>query len=308
MGNTIMKISYLYPNKRLRLLGEELERRGHTIIFNDVDPTSDIVCSMSYSTQNMAAVAYRKGLPVLEFVHDIPAFRLMTVKWRMRYKSYANRLRKAKTVVATSKKTALDLWNYYHIESTVCYQSIDQKRFKPSHNTEKKQQIIQISRFVRHKNYDLTIQALKYLDGIEGVFCGIGNTQRLKELAKKEGVKVRFFAHASDEVIADELASSLLLVSPSSFEGLGLTPIEALLVGVPVVLNDLDVFREIYGDKVIYHRNRDAVDMANKIRLVLNSPDQGQKMVEACKPLIEIFSAEAFADRFQKILEGAVAN
>jgi len=190
-----MKISYLYPNKRIRLLGEELERRGHTILYNDVDSTSDIVCSMSYSTRTMAAAAYRKGLRVLEFVLDIPAFRLMNAKWRMRYKRYAHRLRKAKIVVAISKKTALDLWNYYGIESTVCYPSIDQTLFLSAHKTEKKKQIIQISRFARNKNYDITIKALKYLDEIEGVFCGFGNTQPYEELAKKEGHETKTQAH-----------------------------------------------------------------------------------------------------------------
>jgi glycosyltransferase involved in cell wall biosynthesis len=291
----------------MRLLGEELEKRDYTIIYNEVDPTSDIVCSMSYNTRKKALTAYRRKMPVIEYVHDIPAFRLMKIKWRIPYKVYANQLRKAQLVVAASKRTAIDLWNYFNIDSVVCYQHIDSSSLIVREPIVKRQQIIQISRFTAHKNFDTTIEALSRIKTVEGIFCGYGNPEKYKKLANDRGVSARFLRNASEEEVAHELASSRLLVSPSSFEGLGLTPIEALSVGVPVLLNDLDVFREIYGDRVIYHRNRDPIDMAEKIEMILRSPDRGQCMVEACKPIVEMFTVEAFADRFEKILQHALA-
>ena len=43
-----------------------------------------------------------------------------------------------------------------------------------------------------------------------------------------------------------------MFVFLSEYEGFGLTPLEALSAGVPIVVNDTPVAREVYGDAAWY--------------------------------------------------------
>jgi glycosyltransferase involved in cell wall biosynthesis len=239
---------------------------------------------------------------------DIPTFRILNLRWRRRYLRYGTRLGKAAVVAAISNVTVIDLWNYFNIKAELCYPYIDRTRFDAYAGTSPKQQIIQISRFARNKNFDMTIRAAELIGNIEVVICGIGNADVLEKAVKKSCVPIHFFKNAPDEVLVTELKNSIALVSPSSFEGLGLTPLEALYCKVPVVLTDLPVFREIYKDIPLYHKNRDAEDMADKIRMLMTNSELAHAMIRNIEPVMEIFTLMNFAERFEKLLYKAVEN
>jgi len=44
----------------------------------------------------------------------------------------------------------------------------------------------------------------------------------------------------------------MAFVYPSLYEGFGIPPLEAMSLGCPVVLSDIPVFREIFGDAACY--------------------------------------------------------
>jgi glycosyltransferase involved in cell wall biosynthesis len=56
----------------------------------------------------------------------------------------------------------------------------------------------------------------------------------------------------SDQELANHLASARALLFPSLAEGYGLPLVEAFARGVPVIVSDLPVFREIAGDMPTY--------------------------------------------------------
>ena len=56
----------------------------------------------------------------------------------------------------------------------------------------------------------------------------------------------------SDDDIARLFGGAKAFVFPSFAEGFGLPPLEAMASGVPVVCSDIPVFREVYGDAVLY--------------------------------------------------------
>ena len=66
------------------------------------------------------------------------------------------------------------------------------------------------------------------------------------------GRQVRWHQYASDEQLADLYQRARAFAFLSEYEGLGLTPLEALAAGAPPVLLDTPVARESCGDAALY--------------------------------------------------------
>jgi glycosyltransferase involved in cell wall biosynthesis len=64
--------------------------------------------------------------------------------------------------------------------------------------------------------------------------------------------RARWHRFASDEALADLYGRARAFAFLSEYEGLGLTPLEALAAGVPPVLYDTPVARESCGDAAVY--------------------------------------------------------
>ena len=74
----------------------------------------------------------------------------------------------------------------------------------------------------------------------------------------------------SDDDIARLFGGAKAFVFPSFAEGFGLPPLEAMAAGVPVVCSDIPVFREVYGDAVLYADPYRPESIAGGIREILD--------------------------------------
>lgn len=81
----------------------------------------------------------------------------------------------------------------------------------------------------------------------------VGNYQSFKtaypEILEYENMDgISFTGKVSDEKLWELIGNAAILVQPSVYEGFGIPPMEALFMGIPVVLSDIPVFKEIYSD------------------------------------------------------------
>jgi glycosyltransferase involved in cell wall biosynthesis len=76
----------------------------------------------------------------------------------------------------------------------------------------------------------------------------------------------------SDDDIARLFGGAKAFVFPSFAEGFGLPPLEAMAAGVPVVCSDIPVFREVYGDAVLYVDPNRPESIAAALRALLINP------------------------------------
>jgi glycosyltransferase involved in cell wall biosynthesis len=85
---------------------------------------------------------------------------------------------------------------------------------------------------------------------------------------------ITFTGFISNERILEYLSSAALLVQPSLYEGFGLPPLEAMFLGTPALISDIQVFREIYNDfPVSFFRAGDSADLKKKMmELLFNKP------------------------------------
>jgi len=107
------------------------------------------------------------------------------------------------------------------------------------------------------------------------VIIGAGEEMTtLQEIASVRNLKVDFLGSVSDDDKWSYLKRAKLLVSPSSFEGFGMPPLEALACGCMVLCSDIPIFREVYGSDVTYFKLHDVKDLRSKISylLALNKP------------------------------------
>ncbi len=65
---------------------------------------------------------------------------------------------------------------------------------------------------------------------------------------------------------------AVAFASASKFEGFGLPGLEAMAMGTPLAVSDIPVFNEVYDNGAIYFDPNDAIDIAQKLSLLVRDP------------------------------------
>lgn len=87
------------------------------------------------------------------------------------------------------------------------------------------------------------------------ILCGFGGyVDGLKMLVKQLQLESRvdFIEYVNESMLISLYQRASVLVYPSLMEGFGIPPLEAMACGIPAIVSDIDVFREVYEDVPIY--------------------------------------------------------
>lgn len=85
--------------------------------------------------------------------------------------------------------------------------------------------------------------------------------------------KIRLLENASNQEVYNALSHAVCLVSPSLYEGFGIPPLEAMSLGTPVIMSDIPVYKEIYGDfPVTFFETGNAEDLYSHLQQLPISP------------------------------------
>lgn len=107
--------------------------------------------------------------------------------------------------------------------------------------------------------------------------------------------KIKVVCSPSDAQLSALISEASALVMSSVDEGFGLPPLEALMLGRPIILSDIPIFRQIYGDTAAYFDLSDVEAAAVSIRSALENPVPVEP--EARANLLDRYSFKAFAGR-----------
>ena len=116
------------------------------------------------------------------------------------------------------------------------------------------------------------------------------------------GDRIRARSYVGDDELAALYRRAAVFVFLSEYEGFALTPLEALGAGVPVVLLDTAVAREIYGPAAIYVERPDPAAIATALARVLDSDAGRQRLLAAAAAQLQRFSWTECAQRTLQIL------
>ncbi len=207
-----------------------------------------------------------------EELNDIPLKSLLK-SWKKTKHAYEN----SKILIPNSKLSGIKMkeWIPNAPISNPVYPGIEKIEIK---SYSRDIDIIYIGRLHFLKNINELLLACK--PGYSIVIIGKGEEEeKLKKLAKKMSLNIRFLGAVSDEDKWEYLQKSKLLISPSSFEGFGMPPLEALACGCQVLCSDIPIFHEIYSSDVMYFNLHDIADLKEKIELILkNKTDTVSKL------------------------------
>ena len=165
----------------------------------------------------------------------------------------------------------------------------------------------------KHKNHRVLLEAFSMLasedKNIHFVLVGSIYADALPFYENlPENVKNRFhlMRHISNADMAYLYTNAKLYVSASLFEGLGMPVVEALYFGLPVILSDIEVHREISFNKAIYFKSDSAVDLSQKEKEVIEG--RSEYPIIDKKMIIERYSASntsmKYIDVINKLLGG----
>jgi glycosyltransferase involved in cell wall biosynthesis len=89
-----------------------------------------------------------------------------------------------------------------------------------------------------------------------------------------------------DDALADAYGRASAFAFLSEYEGFGFTPLEALAAGVPPVVLDTPVAREIYGDAAVRIPSADPAAIAVALADVLEPGSATRRAVLAAAPVV----------------------
>jgi len=224
-------------------------------------------------------------IPVYTTIHDIvfPDIKSISscIGLGLRMVCYRRAYRVSKKIFTVSifSKSRIE----YHLGNKkpviVTYESINDKFYefrKKSNNIKKKEDIVFIGNIKKHKGLDTLIDAFLQAksEGLPHNLIFIGNinklrttnTSVLKRIRSLNCSSIKLTGFISDEELMDVLSSASLLVHPSLYEGFGLPPLEALVLGTSALISDIPVFKEIYKDyPITFFKTGDCNDLKTKL-------------------------------------------
>jgi glycosyltransferase involved in cell wall biosynthesis len=128
--------------------------------------------------------------------------------------------------------------------------------------------------FMPYKNVDTLVRASMALPGYElHLLSRIGDDERARLSALAPQATLVFHNGVTDDAYVRLLSGATALVTASRDEGFGIPLVEAMSLGIPVVVSDIDIFREIGGDAASYADAGDPDAFAAAVR-ALEAPGE----------------------------------
>lgn len=135
--------------------------------------------------------------------------------------------------------------------------------------------ITMVSRFAPAKDHATLIRAMKWVDpDYRLVLAGDGETRaECEKLAEAEGLidRIDFLGTRSD--IAEIIKRSYIGVQSSKWEGFGLTAVEFMAAGKPVVCSDVPGLSNVVGNAGLHFKVGDSVQLAKLINYLIQHKD-----------------------------------
>jgi glycosyltransferase involved in cell wall biosynthesis len=129
----------------------------------------------------------------------------------------------------------------------------------------------------------------------------------LHALAQATGhaTRIAIRAYVSDADLAALYGRASVFVFLSEYEGFGLTPLDALAAGVPIVVLDTEVAREIYGPAALYVPTALPQIVRSALETVLYDEKERRRLLDAAPQVLERYSWRESAQRTLQILLAA---
>ena len=284
-----------------------------------------------YSPANIGFIIY--PFPTVIMVQNIEPFDKITVKKHNIYSQLRLiilrvltilSVKKAAKVIFITNKVKKEVLHYctlkeektsviYHGRSKLFKPDLDYNRIleiKKKYSLDKF--ILYVSNIYKHKNFFELIQAFSLIKDqinpdLKLVLIGKSFDNQYSELLKtlilkeKLGNRIVSFDYIPYEELPCFYALCHLYVYPSTCESFGMTLVEAMACGAPVLTSHREPMPEICQEAALYFNPSDPCDIAEKIKAVLLDNNLSQKLKHLSLQRANYFSWEETAKKTLQI-------
>lgn len=166
--------------------------------------------------------------------------------------------------------------------------------------------VVGVGRLVPQKAWATLVEAAGSVEGAQFVVAGDGPLRReLEDAARSGGGRVRFLGAVDDVPALLGVASAL--VSTSQWEGLPLSLLEALSLGVPAVVTAVDGVQDIVPPEAALRvLPGDPDGVATGLRRVLSEPDLARDLSEAALMAAPAWAPAAMLEAYRRAYRALV--
>ena len=186
--------------------------------------------------------------------------------------------------VATVSRTSKRLIEQYRLTKrpvTVIYNAAgslnsEYQHAQPKQRPRELQSLVYMGSFMDYKNVEVLIRGMKLLPEYQLQLLSRITPERkaeLEALVDPAGGKVIFHNGVSENEYHNQLDKAVALVTGSQDEGFGIPLVESMSRGVPVVVSDIEIFREIGGKAAIFFDQNDELSFATSVKTLESNPN-----------------------------------
>lgn len=201
-----------------------------------------------------------------------------------------NAARMADLVVSVSDFSRREMQKYYGLDPKkipICYEGSDHilahapdDAILDKLNLRNRPYFLGVGIYALNKNLNGTLAALKKagLTDVPLVATGKRRIDVHNQLASVRDDNLVDTGHITDNELRALYDHALALVYPSTYEGFGLPPLEAMQCGCPAIVSDHDVLVEIGGDATLRCGVNDVDSLAAAMKAVYSDPVLREKL------------------------------
>jgi glycosyltransferase involved in cell wall biosynthesis len=219
----------------------------------------------------------------------------------------------AKVIVVNSAYSRERVWAAYARDAIVCYLGVDAERFVPPAGAQaRRREILSVGVPISAKGHGLVVEALGRLPAgarptLRIILPVRGGVEQLEELARKREVDLVIDTGLDEAAVVERYQSALMTACAARLEPFGLTAIESMACGTPVVAINEGGFRESVMDGVTgLLVEPDVESLAAGIRRIAGDAALTATMGAAGRAaVLERWTWKRTADQLEGILEDA---
>lgn len=218
-----------------------------------------------------------------------------------------NAAQKVDYFIANSKEVQARIKKFYRRESTVVYPPVDlDLRFKIKDLREREYYFI-VSRIVGAKGIDMAVEAARKL-GFKLTIAGAsaGYYTGLKDMQEGAPDNVEFLGRVSDEELVKLYSGAKAFIATATDEDFGITPVEAMLCGTPVIAYYGGGFKEtvIDGKTGVFFHESTVPSLVNAIKQF----EKKKFDPKVCQKQAKKFSKERFMKEMKAFVNAKVPS
>ena len=210
--------------------------------------------------------------------------------------------KKPDVILANSKHVKERIEKYYRRKAQVIYPPVNVKAFKARKNHE--DYFLIVSALTPFKRIDLAIEAFNKL-GRRLVIIGDGAQRKILQSMAKENIE--FLGRKEDSVVREYIENCRAFIFPGE-EDFGITPVEAMAAGKPVLAYGLGGVLETVKAGVtgeFFTRPTSDSLIQGLTRLMLNEKKYNYKKI---RQHAERFDAEVFEEKIMKLVSKVIGK